>query len=273
MLKTPKWAEEITDVPERIIKALAREWVSKRTMLACGAIGVWGGACRQAYGTEWARLMVLLQGMQGLGKPGVNIWGTNTGAPLTSPFIFPGYADGGLDAFSLVAKKPAVNPVTQRIYRLLVPECILNPPVSWIGEGFCGNSIEQQFVPYTYPEPGSPEIKMIYRYGGSFIGTMTETNRWVKMYQSPKLEFVVNQDCWWQSETGFADIVLPACTNLERCDIAEWARAGGYGPFTHGGVNRRIIVYQKKCIEPLWESRPDYAIFVDLAERLGFKEE
>ncbi len=271
--KTPKWAEEITDVPERIIKALAREWVSKRTMLACGAIGVWGGACRQAYGTEWARLMVLLQGMQGLGKPGVNIWGTNTGAPLTSPFIFPGYADGGLDAFSLVAKKPAVNPVTQRIYRLLVPECILNPPVSWIGEGFCGNSIEQQFVPYTYPEPGSPEIKMIYRYGGSFIGTMTETNRWVKMYQSPKLEFVVNQDCWWQSETGFADIVLPACTNLERCDIAEWARAGGYGPFTHGGVNRRIIVYQKKCIEPLWESRPDYAIFVDLAERLGFKEE
>jgi len=271
--KTPGWAEKITGVQGRTIRALAREWASKRTMLASGAIGVWGGACRQAYGTEWARLMVLLQAMQGLGKPGVNIWGTNTGAPLTSTFKFPGYAEGGLDAFSLVAKKPAVNPVTQRIYRLLVPECILNPPVSWVGEGFCGNSIEQQFIPYTYPETGSPEIKMMYRYGGSFIGTMTETNRWVRMYQSPKLEFVVNQDCWWQSETGFADIILPACTNLERSDIAEWARAGGYGPFTHGGVNRRIIVYQKKCIEPLWESRPDYDIFVDLAERLGLKEE
>ncbi len=271
--KTPGWAEEITGVQGRTIRALAREWASKRTMLASGAIGVWGGACRQAYGHEWARLMVLLQAMQGLGKPGVNIWGTNTGAPLTSPFKFPGYAEGGLDAFSLVAKKPAVNPVTQRIYRLLIPECILNPPVSWIGEGFCGNSIEQQFIPYTYPESGSPEIKMMYRYGGSFIGTMTETNRWVRMYHSPRLEFVVNQDCWWQSETGFADIILPACTNLERSDIAEWARAGGYGPFTHGGVNRRIIVYQKKCIGPLWESRPDYDIFVDLAERLGLKEE
>ena len=30
---------------------------------------------------------------------------------------------------------------------------------------------------------------------------MTDTNRWVKMYQSPKLEFVVNQDCWWCTET------------------------------------------------------------------------
>ena len=63
---------------------------------------------------------------------------------------------------------------------------------------------------------------MFYRYGGSFIGTMTETNKWVMAYQSPKLEFVVNQDCWWGSETKFADIILPACTNLERDDIAEF---------------------------------------------------
>jgi len=271
--KTPKWAEEISGVPASTIKALAREWASKRTMLASGTLGGWGGACRQAYGTEWARLMVLLQAMQGLGKPGVNIWGTTTGAPHDASFKFPGYADGGLDAFSVVAKKPAVNPVSQRIYRLLIPDGILNPPISWLGEGFCGESLEQQFKPYTYPEPGSPEIKMFYRYGGSFIGTMTETNRWVKMYQSPKLEFIVNQDCWWQSETKFADIILPACTNLEHEDISEWGNAGGYGNYVHTGKNHRVIIYQKKCIEPLWESRSDYDIFVDLAERLGFKEE
>jgi trimethylamine-N-oxide reductase (cytochrome c) len=34
---------------------------------------------------------------------------------------------------------------------------------------------------------------MFYRYGGSFIGTMSDTNKWVKMYQSPKLEFVVTR--------------------------------------------------------------------------------
>jgi trimethylamine-N-oxide reductase (cytochrome c) len=47
------------------------------------------GACRQAYGTEWARLMVLLQAMQGLGKPGVNVWGTTMGTPYNAEFNFP----------------------------------------------------------------------------------------------------------------------------------------------------------------------------------------
>ncbi len=139
----------------------------------------------------------------------------------------------------------------QRLYRLLFPEAILNPPVEWRGEGFCGNSIEQQFKPYKYPLPGKSEVKMFYRYGGSFIGTMTETNRWVMAYQSPKLEFVVNQDCWWGSETKFADIILPACTNLERDDIAEFASPGGYSSHGSSGCNYRIIVRQKKCIEPL----------------------
>ena len=64
---------------------------------------------------------------------------------------------------------------------------------------------------------------MFYRYGGSFLATMVDTSKWVRMYQTPKLEFVVNQDCWWCNETNFADVILPACTNLERDDICEWA--------------------------------------------------
>jgi trimethylamine-N-oxide reductase (cytochrome c) len=80
----------------------------------------------------------------------------------------------------------------------------MNPPVSWIGEGFCGQNIEQQFHRFTCPEegPNGAPIKMIHRHGGSFISTMTETNRWVKMYQHKNLEFVVMQDCHWQSETN-----------------------------------------------------------------------
>jgi len=41
----------------------------------------------------------------------------------------------------------------------------------------------------------------------------------VRMYQSPKLEFVVNQDIWYNSETRLADVILPACTNFERDDL------------------------------------------------------
>jgi molybdopterin guanine dinucleotide-containing S/N-oxide reductase-like protein len=270
--KNPRYGEEKCAIPARVITALAREWASKRTSLAAGTRGGWGGACREAYATEWARLAMLLQAMQGWGKPGVSIWGTTTGAPYNYAFDFPGYASNGW-GMSNLAKKPADNPVTQRIYRLLLPEAILSPPIRWLGEGFCGNSLEQQFKPYVYPEPGKSECKMFYRYGGSYIGTMTDTNRYVRMYQSPKLEFVVNQDIWWNTETRFADVILPACTNFERNDIGEWANSGGYSHNSSDVCNHRIIVYQKKCIETLHESKSDYWILSQLAQRLGFKED
>ena len=43
---------------------------------------------------------------------------------------------------------------------------------------------------------------MYYKYGGSFIGTMTETNRYVKMYRTKKLPFVVNQSVWFEGEAS-----------------------------------------------------------------------
>ena len=272
--KTPEWAEAECGVKGRIIRSLAREWASKRTVLSGGSRGGEGGACREAYGTEWARMMVLLQAMQGLGKPGVSIWGTTMGAPSNVDVWFPAYADpDGRMGSSRAANKQMVNPVKQRLYRLTLPEAILNPPITWRGEGFCGSSLEQQFTEFVYPMPGHSEIKMFYRYGGSFIGTMSDTNKWVRMYQSPKLEFVVNQDCWWSGETGFADVILPACTNLERDDIGEWGACGGYTMHASSGCNFRIVVRQKKCIDPLWESRSDYTILAGIAERLGLREE
>ena len=79
-----------TGVPARTIRALAREWASHRTSLAGGTKGGEGGACRQAYATECARLMVFLQAMQGLGKPGVSIWGTANGPPYNAHAGVPG---------------------------------------------------------------------------------------------------------------------------------------------------------------------------------------
>ncbi len=268
--RTPQWAAEICGVPARVIIALAKEWASKRTMLAGGARGGESGICRQAYGTECPRLMVYLQAMQGLGKPGVNIWGTTMGAPFNPEPDFPGY---NACSINTLAKKPAVNSVKQKIQRLLVPQAILNPPVSWNGPGTCGASLEQQFEKYVYPMPGYNEARMFYRYGGSYISTMTDTSNWVRMYQSPKLEFVVNQDCWWCNETRMADIILPACTNFERNDISEWAHPSGASLHSSCECNHRVIVYEQKCIEPLWESRSDYWILTQIAEKLGVRAE
>jgi trimethylamine-N-oxide reductase (cytochrome c) len=47
----------------------------------------------------------------------------------------------------------------------------------------------------------------------------------------------------------------------------------GYVHDTGTGGNYRIVVYQKTCIEPLWESKSDYDIWSELAARLGFREE
>ena len=263
----PRGRREVTDVPARTIVALAREWASHRTCLAGGTKGGEGGYCRQAYATEHARMLVLLQAMQGLGKPGVAIWGTANGPPYNHTLDFPGYASGA--CFNLMAEKPVMNPVKQRLYRLTAPDAILEPPLHWMGEGFCGNKLEQQFTEFDYPMPGYNEVKMFYRYGGAFLSTMTETNRWVRMYQSPKLEFVVNQDCWFSTETRLADVILPACTNLERDDISEYASSGGYSLHASGSANHRIIIYQQKCVEPVGESKSDYEIFCGLAEKLG----
>jgi trimethylamine-N-oxide reductase (cytochrome c) len=287
--KTPEWAEVETGIPAREIRALAREWGSKKTMLAAGGMGGWGGACRASYGAEYARTMIGLAAMQGLGKPGSNMYSTTGGAPADRDFYFPGYSEGGIsgDTGATAAGKhlaprmwpkgggisnPQHSAEGQIGYRLLIPEMMNHEKLEWRSKGFCGGAIEMQFKKYQYPASGYPHCQMYYRYGGSFIGTMTETNRYVRGYREGKIPSVVNQAIWFEGETKFADIILPACTNFERWDIGDWAHPSGYGTHKFDQVNHRLIVLQKKCIEPLGESKPDYEIFRMLAARLGFEQ-
>ena len=270
--KTCEWAAEKTGIPARRIRALAKEWASKRVALAGGVRGGEGCACRTAYGTEEARFLIALCAMQGFGKPGVSIWGTTMGAPADYTW-FPGYAEPD----SQMGKSPAAErklaaegTIKQRLYRLTYPEAIIDGQGDFIGDGFCGKSIEQQFNHNTYPIEG--KVKLLWRYGGSFMGTMTDTNRYIKLYQyegENALDTVINQDCWWSGETPYADIILPACTNLERNDLGEWSVGGGYTTHAHIGNNWRIIVREQKCVEPVGESKSDYEIFSLIADKLG----
>ena len=72
-----------------------------------------------------------------------------------------------------------------------------------------------------------------------------------------------------EGDAKFADIILPACTNLERPDISEWAGIGGYTHHGQNQLNHRVVVFQHKCIEPLGESKSDYQIFLEISKRLG----
>ncbi|MCC7038938.1 MAG: molybdopterin-dependent oxidoreductase [Burkholderiales bacterium] len=277
--KSPEWQAAETGVQPQVVRALARQWGTKRTYLSCGGKGLgFGGANRGATGIQWARSMVCLMAMQGLGKPGVNFGNLTAGAPLDMQFYFPGYADGGIsgdiegtaDAVQNYQRMPhliSMNTASQRISRLRIPEAILDGEAE--GYPTDSKSLEGQFQRFAYPAAGHSPIRMLYKYGGSHFGTTMESNRLAKAYRSEGLEFVVNQSIWNEGETQFADVILPACTNFERTDISEWASSGGYGHHNYNQLNHRVITLQHKCIEPLGESKSDFRIFLELAQRLG----
>jgi trimethylamine-N-oxide reductase (cytochrome c) len=279
--KTPEWQENETGIPAKDVRALAREWGTKKTYLAAGGLAGFGSACRSATGIEWARSMVCLMAMRGLGKPGVNMGCMQQGTPIDTSFYFPGYAEGGLSGdlentamavnlYPRFPQLPTVNTVYQRVPRLRIPEAILDGHT--YGYATDAKTIEGQFLRFEYPAPGYPTIKIYYKYGGSHFGTMVESNRYARAYRSNNLEFVVNQSIWLEGEAKFADIILPACTNFERWDISEFANCGGYIQHSFNQCNHRVVVMQHKCIEPLGESKSDFQIFLEIAKRLGFSQ-
>ncbi len=275
--KTPEWQEPETGVPAATVRALARLWGTRKTHLMPGGAGL-GGAGRNATGGQWARCMIMMAAMQGWGKPGSNIGGMQIGTPLDFSFYFPGYADGGISgelnwtasALYNYTRMPHVltaNPVKQMIPRQRFPEAIIDGHCE--GHLWDGMTLEAQFAPYSYPMPGYSKVHMLYRYGGSSFGTIARSGRFVAAYRHPSLEFVVNQSVWFEGEAKFADVILPACTALERWDIGEWAGAGGYAHDSQAQLNHRMMVMQHKCIEPMGESKSDYQIFLDILSRMG----
>jgi molybdopterin guanine dinucleotide-containing S/N-oxide reductase-like protein len=277
--KTPEWQEAETGVPAKDARSLAQLWGSRKTYLAAGGLGAgFGGACRTSTGAQWARCMVLMMAMQGWGRPGVNFGNLQLGVPMDMNFYFPGYAEGGIsgDLYNSgtaphnYVRMPHVltlNPVKQIVPRQRLADAIIEGHAS--GFHWDGFSIEGQFDRFEYPARGHSRVHMLYRYGASSLGTIPNSARLIDMYRHPSLEFVVNQSIWLENEAQFADVILPACTSLERWDIAEFANCGGFIHHGQNQVNHRMVVLQHKCIEPLGESKSDYRIFLEILTRLG----
>ena len=103
---------------------------------------------------KFARLMVQLFAMQGMGKPGQNIWAGTTGAPMDYDFWFGGYSDG----LSQIANQPIATrrrstASPRSFYRPNLPDAILSGHYEWYGEGFCGGGVDLEFTQHIYPEP------------------------------------------------------------------------------------------------------------------------
>ena len=70
-----------------------------------------------------------------------------------------------------------------------------------------------------------------------------------------KLDFFVNVDIFMTDTCKYADIVLPACTSVERSELRCYPV--GY------------IIFTQPAIPPLYDSRSDVEIIYELAARLG----
>lgn len=277
--KTPEWQEPETGVPARDVRALAREWGTKKTYLGAGSWGTGvGGAGRGPTGMQWARMMAILGAMQGHGRPGYNFGNLQFGSPLDYNFYFPGYAEGGFSGDLAFSANSANNyqrmphivtmsTVRQSIPRIWFPEAITQ------GKSFGYvtdvSTVQGQFFPFGYPSPGHVPVEMLYKYGSQLFGTMVGGNRWARAYQHESLKFIVNQSVWHEGETPFSDVILPACTVFEKWDIGETFNCGpGYVHHFYSMNNHRVITLQHKCIEPLGESKSDYDIFSAVAAKL-----
>ena len=97
------------------------------------------------------------------------------------------------------------------------------------------------------------KVKAMYLFGEE-MGLVDSNINYVHT-AFEKLDFFVVQDIFFSKTAQFADVVLPAAPSLEKD-----------GTFTN--TERRIQRFHK-ALEPLGESKPDWRIFQDFANKLG----
>lgn len=102
-------------------------------------------------------------------------------------------------------------------------------------------------------------IKALIVNGGNPLITLPDSNRMKQALE--KLDFLVVMDLFMTETAKMADIVLPACSFMERSGI-------GYIYAVTGGMP--YILLRKKVIDPLWESWPDWKFWSELGRKMGY---
>jgi biotin/methionine sulfoxide reductase len=107
---------------------------------------------------------------------------------------------------------------------------------------------------YNGKERRYPDIRLVYWAGGNPFHHHQDLNRLVRAWHKP--ETIVVHEQVWNAHARMADIVLPATTTTERPDIGFSTRDP-------------LLVAMRPIDAPPGEARDDFAIFTDLAQRLG----
>lgn len=241
--KDANWASKLTGIPVELIKQLATDFSTKRTML----MGGWGMQ-RQRHGEQSHWMLVTLAAMLGqIGLPGggfgLSYHYANGGVPSATGGII-----GSITANPSVqaGEKTWLDETSKMAFPVArIADALLNP----------GKTIQYNGSEITYPE-----IKLVYWAGGNPFVHHQDTNTLVKAFYKPET-FIVNEVNWTPT-ARMADIVLPVTTSYERNDLTM-----------SGDYSMMNIYPMKQVVPPQFEAKSDYEIFAELAKRAGVQEQ
>ena len=188
--KSADWAQPITRIDAREIRALARRMAGTRTMIMMA----WA-LQRSEHGEQPYWMAITLAALLGqIGLPGGGFgfgYGSINGIGVpVHDFSWPSLPQGR-------------NPVSDFIPVARIADMLLGP----------GESYEYNGAIRSYPD-----IKLVYWAGGNPFHHHQDLNRLDRAWKRP--ETVIVHESWWTATARRADIVLPVVTQLERDDIA-----------------------------------------------------
>jgi anaerobic dimethyl sulfoxide reductase subunit A len=231
--KTPEWAEAITAVPAAKIAQIAREYATVKPAMMYQGYGMQ----RREWGEEAVRAGCVLPAITG----NVGISGGWAGGIA---FQVGGGAGGaGFPSGS--------NPISASIPSVEWHEAVLRGTEMGPEDGLRG--VDQL----------DTNIKMIYAVASNcLINQHPNINRTAEILADESLcEFVLVNEHFMTSTAKFADILLPAAMPFEFYGIT--------GSWKYG----EEAMFQRKLLDPPFETMSDFDICAAIADRLGLGEE
>ncbi len=228
---SPSLVARITGLGEDVIVRLAREYATTKP----AAIRLNYGMQRHAGGGMAVRTVSCLPAL-------VGAWRDPAGGVLLSTS-----GTFGIDTNAL-----------QR------PDLIWNNPrtinMSSIGDALLGYQRVQHHGNHGAPaetlEPLDPPVRAIYVYNSNPVAVAPDSSKVSAGFKRDDIFTVVHEI--FQTDTAdYADILLPATTQLEQFDI-------------HKAYGHLYLLVNNPAIEPIEESKPNSEVFRLLAERMGF---
>ena len=228
----PEYVETVTGVSKTDIIAAARIYASPPFSGSCL---IWGmGITQHTMGTANAHGLLNLSFVSGqLGKPGSGI------SPLRGQNNVQGCGDAGCI--------PNAFPGYQSINEDTVEKF----SAAWGGANLPAES--GLVVTDMVPAIDEGRIKAMYVTGENPLLSEPDLAHAEKSFRS--LEFLVVQDIFLHETAQIADVVLPACSFAEKD-----------GSFTN---SERRVQRVRKVLEPVGNSKADWAIFCELAEKIS----